>query len=66
MTVPTALLEALESGTITDEQLRELITIEARELNLSFEDAVRLAASGGLPSGPIGTDIELLADLLAA
>lgn len=66
MTVPDTLLEALESGTITRQQLRELIALEAKELGLTLDEAMRLAAEGALPTGPIGTDIEFLAGLLAA
>ena len=66
MTVPRELLDAMESGTITQDQLRELITLEARELGLSFEEALRLASEGMLPTGALGTDIEYLAGLLAA
>ena len=66
MTVPRELLDALESGTITQDQLQALITLEAQELGLSLEDALRLASEGTLPTGALGTDIEYLAGLLAA
>lgn len=50
---------------ITGEQLRELITVEAKEIGLSFDEAVRAAQEGTLPSGSLfASDIAFLADLL--
>lgn len=66
MTPPAALCEALESGRITDQQLRELISFQAAQIGLTLNDALRLAADDELPTGPIGTEIELLIGLLAA
>jgi hypothetical protein len=66
MTPPTALVDALESGTITEPQIRELIDFQARELGLSFDQAMSMAREGTLPASPLGTNIEFLAELLAA
>ncbi len=66
MTLPDTLLEALQNGTVSEEQIRELISIEATELDLTYDEALRLFREGALPTGPIGTDIEFLAGLFAA
>ena len=61
------LVKAIEQGQpITEEQLRELITVEAKEIGLSFDGAVRAAQEGTLPSGSLfASDIVFLVDLLA-
>jgi hypothetical protein len=66
MTPPAALREALERGTITQEQIRELIACEADELGLSYDEALELARRGAMPASPLGSDIEFLVELLAA
>jgi len=66
MTLPDTLRKALDTGTATEDQIRELITIEARELGMSYSDAIERAQAGTLPASPIGTDIEFLAELIAA
>ncbi len=64
--LPQALQEAIERGKLTESQLRELITLEAQELGLNYDDAVRLAKERRLPKNRLGADIELLVELLAA
>jgi hypothetical protein len=64
--LPQHLQDAIETGELTDEQLRELITLEARALGLSFEDVLARAQAGTLPKNYIGADLELLVDLLLA
>lgn len=64
--VPLDLQEAIERGELTGEQLRELITLEANELGLSFDEAVRRAKERRLPHTTIGADLELLVELLPA
>lgn len=45
--------------------LRELITVEAKGIELSFDEAVRAAQEGTLPSGSLfASDIAFLVDLL--
>lgn len=66
MTVPRDLLDALEKGVMTEDQLRRLIEIEAKELGMTLDEALRRAEEGSLPTGPIGIDIEYLAGLIAA
>jgi len=66
MTPQQKVLDAMQSGEITPEQLRELITCEADEIGLTLEDAVEAARTGKLPRNPIGIDLEYLIDLLQA
>ncbi|HEX9725867.1 MAG TPA: hypothetical protein VGC53_16435 [Vicinamibacteria bacterium] len=60
------LIKAIEQGKpLTEEQLRELIATEAREIGLSLDEAVRAAQEGTLPSGSLlASDIAFLVDLL--
>jgi len=64
--LPPELQKAIEQGQLTEEQLRELITLEARELSLGYTEAVKLARERRLPKNHIGADLELLVDLLPA
>ena len=64
--LPEELLEAIESGTMTDEQLRLLITLEAKAIGLSYEEAYALAKARSLPSNGIGIDLQLLFGLVLA
>jgi hypothetical protein len=64
--LPATLQDAIERGTLTADQLRELITLEAEELGLSFEEAVRQARAHRLSRTPTGADLELLVALLPA
>ncbi len=64
--LPANLVKAIEQGQpITEEELRELITVEAKEIGLSFDEAVRAAEEGTLPSGSlVASDVAFLVDLL--
>ncbi len=64
--LPATLIEAIERGEpITEEQLKELISAEARELGMSLEQAVKAAEDGSLPTGDLyASDIAFLVDLL--
>lgn len=64
--LPANLVKAIEQGQpITEEQLRELITVEAKEIGLSFDEAVKAAQEGTLPPGSLlASDIASLVDLL--
>ncbi len=64
--LPANLVKAIEQGQpITEEQLRELIAAEAKEIGLSFDEAVRAAQEGTLPSGCLfASDIAFLVDIL--
>ena len=63
--LPEALVAAIESGELTQAQLRQLITLEARELGLSFDEAVTRARAMTLPRSLIGSDIDFLVELLS-
>jgi hypothetical protein len=62
--VPADLRQAMANGALTNEQLRRLIALEAAQLGLSFDEAVRRARDGSLPTTVVGSDVELLIDLL--
>ncbi len=64
--LPKELQEAIRKGKLTEDQIRELIALEAGEIGLSYEEAIRHARERSLPKSPIGADIELLVQLLAA
>ncbi len=66
VTIPRALQEAIERGELSDEQLRELIAIEADALGLSVDEAIQLARERRLPRTYVGADLELLVRLLPA
>ena len=63
--VPLATQEAIERGLVSQEQLRELIEIEAEWIDLSFDEAVRRTRQGTLPKNEVGADLEFLVRMLA-
>jgi hypothetical protein len=63
--VPLATQEAIERGLVTQEQLRELIELEAEWIDSSFDEAVRRARRGTLPKNEMGADLEFLVRMLA-
>jgi len=66
MNVPDDLLHAIETSSMTHEQICQLIEIEALELGLTYDEAIQKAREGTLPTGPLGSNIEFLAGLFAA
>jgi hypothetical protein len=63
--LPEHLIKAIhEDGELTDAQLIELITFEAEELGLTFDQAVELALARQLPKTLIGHDLQSLIWLL--
>ena len=58
--VPQHIIDALEEGVLSHEQLRELIEIEAAVLGLTFEEAEEQARAGTLPKHGLGTSVESL------
>ena len=62
--LPRELQTAIEQGQLTDEQFRELITLEAAALGLTYEEAIERAKARTLPQNHIGADLELLVQLL--
>ena len=66
MSASRSLRHAIEQGELTEEQLRELITLDAEILGLNIDDAIRLARARRLPKSYVGADLELLVGLLSA
>jgi len=64
--LPTELQKAIEQGELTQVQLRELITLEAKAIGLSYAQAVKKAKAHKLPRNHIGADLGLLVKLLPA
>lgn len=62
--LPVELQQAIEEGELTEEQLRQLVTLEAKALGLTCEEAIKRAKDGTLPRGLLGSDLELLVLLL--
>ena len=62
--LPKELQNAIEQGELTEEQFRELITLEAKALGLTYEEAVKRARNRTLPRSLLGADLELLVKLL--
>jgi len=62
--LPVELQQAIEEGELTDEQLRELITLEAKAVGLTYEEAIKRAKDRTLPQSLLGADLELLVQLL--
>lgn len=64
--LPKELQEAIAKGELTENQLRELIALEAKALDLSLDEAIERASKNTLPRNYLGADISLLVDLLRA
>ncbi len=65
--IPPEILEILDSGKfLTEAQLRELISIEAEWIGLTFDEAIELGRQNRLPKNDIGTDLWFLIRLLDA
>jgi hypothetical protein len=62
--VPDDILEALEDGELSHDQVRELARIEASMIGLSLGEAISAAHDGTLPKNPIGMDLEFLVIML--
>lgn len=64
--LPKELQEAIAAGELTKEQLRELISLEAKAIGLSAAEAISRAQDNTLPPNYLGADISLLVELLQA
>ena len=62
--VPEDVVQAMEEGELSSEQLEVLIGWEAVSLGLTIEEAIRRARERTLPDTPAGNDLEFLIDLL--
>ncbi|MBA2451904.1 MAG: hypothetical protein H0V47_01945 [Chloroflexia bacterium] len=58
--LPQDLRDAIKSGDATQEQLRQLIEIEAGWLGLTFGEAVERARNNTLPKGYLGSNVQFL------
>jgi predicted alternative tryptophan synthase beta-subunit len=58
--LPQDLVDAIESGDATQEQLRQLIEIEAGWLGLTFDEAVERAHQNTLPKSYLGSNLHIL------
>lgn len=62
--LPQDLVDAVESGEITREQLMRLIEFEAEELGLTFDEAVERARNDTLPKNYLGSGIQFYVMML--
>lgn len=56
--LPQDLVDAVESGEVTRDQLMRLIKFEAKELGLTFDEAVEHARNNTLPKNYLGSGIQ--------
>lgn len=54
----------VECRELTQAEVRELIADEARQMGLSYDEAMRRVRDGTLPKTALGLDIEQLAQLV--
>lgn len=65
--MPADLLAAIEGdGILSEEQLLQLIEIEAEVIGLTFDEAVAGARADTLPHNPIGLDLRSLVMMMDA
>jgi hypothetical protein len=64
--LPADLRAAIESGCLTESQIRQLIELEAQVIGLSFDEARVRARTRSLPTNTVGSDLQLLFGLLPA
>jgi hypothetical protein len=64
--LPYDLVQAMDEGELTVDQLRQLIEFEGRALNLDFDEVVKRARTGDLPATTLGTDLRFLVGMLPA
>ena len=64
MSLPIEIQEAMEQGELSIEQLKELIRLEAHEIDLTYEQAIALEAQDALPRNLIGSDLDFIIKLL--
>jgi hypothetical protein len=64
--IPDELTKALETGELSADQVRELITLEASALGLSFAEAVDAVQKQTLPWSPLSADLGFLVTMLGS
>ncbi len=62
--MPQELVEAIESGEITRDQVHQPFTVEAAMIGLTFDEAVEGARSDTLPRNAVGLDLRDLLYML--
>jgi hypothetical protein len=62
--IPKDLQAAIEAGKLSQEQLSELIALEAMVIGLTYEQAVDAAQRDALPDSPLSPDLSFLVDML--
>ena len=62
--LPAALVEAMEQGDLSEEQLWEIVAFEATQLGLRPDEAIELAQDNRLPATPFGFDLQFHVFLL--
>lgn len=62
--LPEELKRALEQGSLTKEQLEELVGLEAEALGMSFDAALEAARADKLPATDLGTLLEFHIEML--
>lgn len=58
--LPTELQAAIESGTLTTDQVRQLADLEAQALGLTLDQALEKARRRELPQSYLGQDLQML------
>ncbi len=56
--MPASLVAAMENEVLSEEQLRDIVRIEAAQFGLKLEDAIELALQNRLPATPAGFDLQ--------
>lgn len=62
--LPQEILDAIDHGVVTQEQLKEIIAFQAKALGLEYDEAVQRARKDTLPRNTAGTHLRLLVSLL--
>ena len=63
--MPAHLVEAIEAGELTEEQIHEIIEFQARQLGLMIDEAYELDRQRALPKTPVGSDLHFWIRMLA-
>lgn len=56
--MPAELVAAMENDDLTEEQLREIVRIEAAQFGFALDEAIELARANRLPKNPSGFDLQ--------
>ena len=56
--MPAELVSAMEHDDLSEEQLQEIVRIEANQLGLTYSEAIKRARKNRLPANPRGFDLQ--------